>query len=70
MISFAAGRAGIVFLGGANLLLFGKKLYIRLLGAVWELCESCAIYKSSDVWVSCWCFTVTGGVQRIWRFAV
>lgn len=24
MISFAAGRAGIVFLGGANLLLFGQ----------------------------------------------
>ena len=43
------------FLGGANLLLFGQKLYIRLLGAVWELCGSCAIYKSGDVWVPCQC---------------
>lgn len=41
MISFAAGRAGIVFFGGANLLLFGKKLYIRLLGVVSVLCRCC-----------------------------
>lgn len=35
MISCVAGRAGIAFFGGVNLLLFGQKLYIRLLGAVW-----------------------------------
>ena len=42
------------FLGGANLLLFGQKLYIRLLGAVSVLCGSCVIYKSGDIWVPCW----------------
>ena len=37
MISFAAGRAGIVFLGGANLLLFGQSRICVFS----ELCGSC-----------------------------
>jgi len=40
MISFAAGGGlELLFWGGANLLLFGKKLYIRLLGAVSVPCK-------------------------------
>lgn len=35
MIFYVTGGAGIAFFLGANLLLFGQKLYIRLLGAVW-----------------------------------
>lgn len=53
MISFAAGRVGIVFLGGANLLLFGQKSYMRLLGAVSVLCKWSVVPEPGDVWVPC-----------------
>ncbi len=53
MISFAAGEGWNCFFWGANLLLFGQKLYIRLLGAVSVLCKWSVVPVSGDVWVPC-----------------
>lgn len=57
MISCATGGLALHFLGVRIFCFLGKGcIYVFS-----ELCESCVIYKSGDVWVPCWCFTVVRG---------
>ena len=81
MISFAAGRAGIVFFGGRIFCFLGKScIYVfsvlcgscvvPVSGDVCVLCKWSVVPEPGDVWVPCWCFAVTGWVQRSGRFTV